>query len=204
MEVQLQDLVEKIKQDGIASAEQQAAGIIAEAEKRAKAIVADAEKEAETLLKKAETESERFTNASGAAVKQACRNALIAFREGVIDSLDALIKTETAAAYTSDVLKTLIPEAVKGWIKTNKADVSVILAPEDAKKLENALQAAFKKEIEKGIELKSDAQLSGGFRIGVKDGSAYYDFSAEAVADLFSAYISSRAASLLKDAVKEL
>ena len=116
MEVQLQDLVEKIKRDGIASAEQQAAGIIAEAEKRAKAIVADAEKEAETLLKKAETESERFTNASGAAVKQACRNALIAFREGVIDSLDALIKTETAAAYTSDVLKTLIPEAVKGWI----------------------------------------------------------------------------------------
>ena len=204
MEVQLQDLVEKIKQDGIASAEQQAAGIIAEAEKRAKAIVTDAEKEAEALLKKAETESERFTNASGAAVKQACRNALIAFREGVIDSLDALIKTETAAAYTSDVLKTLIPEAVKGWIKTNKADVSVILAPEDAKKLESALQAAFKKEIEKGIELKSDAQLSGGFRIGVKDGSAYYDFSAEAVADLFSAYISSRAASLLKDAVKEL
>ena len=179
MEVQLQDLVEKIKQDGIASAEQQAAGIIAEAEKKAKAIVADAEKEAETLLKKTEVESQRFTNASEAAVKQACRNALIAFREGVTASLDALIKAETAAAYNSDVLKTLIPEAVKGWIKTNEADISIILSPEDA-------------------------QLAGGFRIGVKDGSAYYDFSAEAVADLFSAYISSRAARLLKDAVKEL
>ena len=64
--------------------------------------------------------------------------------------------------------------------------------------------AAFKKEVEKGIEVKSDAQLAGGFRIGVKDGAAYYDFSAESVADLFSAYISSRAARLLKDAVKEL
>ena len=166
MEVQLQDLVEKIKQDGIASAEQQAAGII--------------------------------------AVKQACRNALIAFREGVTASLDALIKAETAAAYNSDVLKALIPEAVKGWIKTNEADISVVLSPEDAQKLERALLAAFKKEVEKGIEVKSDAQLAGGFRIGVKDGSAYYDFSAESVADLFSAYISSRAARLLKDAVKEL
>jgi len=97
MEVQLQDLVEKIKQDGIASAEQQAAGIIAEAEKKAKAIVADAEKEAETLLKKTEVESQRFTNASEAAVKQACRNALIAFREGVTASLAALIKAETVA-----------------------------------------------------------------------------------------------------------
>ena len=204
MEVQLQDLVEKIKRDGIASAEQQAADIIAEAERKAKAIVADAEKEAETLLKKTEVESQRFTNASEAAVKQACRNALIAFREGVTASLDALIKAETAAAYNSDVLKTLIPEAVKGWIKTNEADISVVLSPEDAQKLDSALLAAFKKEVEKGIEVKSDAQLAGGFRIGVKDGSAYYDFSAEAVADLFSAYISSRAARLLKDAVKEL
>jgi V-type ATP synthase subunit E len=98
----------------------------------------------------------------------------------------------------------LIPEVVKGWIKTNEADVSVILSPEDAQKLESSLLAAFKKEVEKGIEVKSDAQLAGGFRIGVKDGAAYYDFSAESVADLFSAYISSRAARLLKDAVKEL
>lgn len=204
MEVQLQDLVEKIKQDGIASAEQQAAGIIAEAEKRAKTIIEGAEKEAETVLKKAETEAERFTHASEAAVKQACRNALIAFREGVTNALDALIKTETGSAYNSDVLKTLIPEAVKGWMKAHEADVSVILSPADAKKLEDSLLAAFKNEVEKGIEVKSDAQLAGGFRIGIKDGSAYYDFSAEAVADLFSAYISSRAGRLLKDAVKEL
>ena len=73
--------------------------------------------------------------------------------------------------------------------------------PEFGLKVAEAIKS---KEVEKGIEVKSDAQLAGGFRIGVKDGSAYYDFSAEAVADLFSAYISSRAASLLKDAVKEL
>ena len=83
-------------------------------------------------------------------------------------------------------------------------DTTIALSPEDAQKLESALLAAFKKAVEKGIEVKSDAQLAGGFRIGVKDGSAYYDFSAESVADLFSAYISSRAARLLKDAVKEL
>ena len=204
MEVQLQDLVEKIKQDGVASAERQAADIIDEAEKRAKALIADAEKEAEAVLKKAELESERFTEASEAAVKQACRNTLIAFREGVTGALDALIKTETAAAYDSEVLKALIPEAVKSWIKAGESDISVILSPADAKKLEDSLLAAFKKNVENGIEVKSDAQLAGGFRIGIKDGSAYYDFSAEAVADLFSAYISSRAARLLKDAVKEL
>lgn len=205
MEVQIQNLVDKIKKDGIASAEEQAAAIIGEAEKRAKAIVETAQADAAALLKKAETESERFAQASEAAVKQACRNALIAFQEGLVKALDSFIKTETNKAYTADVLKSLIPETVKGWLKEHTDDdLAVILSPANAKELEGALSGAFKKEIEKGIEIKSDTQLSGGFRIGIKDGSAYYDFSAEAVADLFSNYVSSRAARLLKDAAKEL
>ncbi len=204
MEVQLQDLVEKIKNDGIASGEQQAAGIIAEAEARAKKLVEDARTEAASLLKQAEAESERFTKASEAAVKQACRNALIMFQEGVTRSLNALINAETASAYTADVLKDLIPETVKGWIKEGEDDISVVLSPDNAKKLESSLQAAFKKQIEKGIEVKSDAQLAEGFRIGMQDGAAYYDFSAEAVAQLFSTYVSSRAAQIMQDAAKEL
>lgn len=204
MEVQLQDLVDKIKQDGVASAEQQAAAIVSEAEKKAKDIVENAKKEAEDLLKKAEASSERFTQASEAAVKQASRNALIAFQEGVTNALSALVTAEVNTAYNADILKTLIPNAVSGWIKSGADDLSVILSSDDAKKLEAALLAAFKKEVEKGIEIKSDSRMAGGFRIGMKDGSAYYDFSAEAVAELFSTYLSSRAADLLKSAAKEL
>lgn len=205
MEVQLQDLVDKIKQDGVASAEQQAAAIVGEAEKKAQDIVESAKKEAEELLKKAEAASERFTQASEAAVKQASRNALIAFQEGVTGALSALVTAETHTAYNADILKTLIPTAVGEWIKSGAGDdLSVILSRDDAKKLETALLSAFKKEVEKGIEIKSDSRMTGGFRIGMKDGSAYYDFSAEAVAELFSTYLSSRAADLLKSAAKEL
>ena len=43
MDVQLQELIDKIKKDGVTAAEKEAAKIIAEAEKKAEAIKKDAE-----------------------------------------------------------------------------------------------------------------------------------------------------------------
>ena len=57
--------------------------------------------------------------------------------------------------------------------------------------------------ISKGLEIKPDKTLSNGFRIGLKDGSAFYDYSAESVAELFSAYLNPRVAAILKQAASE-
>ena len=59
-------------------------------------------------------------------------------------------------------------------------------------------------ELKKGLELKFDRNLTDGFRIANKDGSAYYDFSAESVAELLSAHLNPRLAETLKDSVKGL
>jgi V/A-type H+-transporting ATPase subunit E len=52
----------------------------------------------------------------------------------------------------------------------------------------------------KGITLKANDNFDGGFRIAVKDGSAYYDYSAEAVVDMLSNYLSPKVTELLKEA----
>jgi len=44
--------------------------------------------------------------------------------------------------------------------------------------------------------------IDGGFRIAEKDGSAFYDFSAEAVAAMLSAHLNPKVAEILKNAVK--
>ncbi len=205
MEVQLQELVDKIKKDGVAAADEKAAEIIRAAEEKAKNIIEKAEAEAQESVKKAEAEALRFQKAAESSIDQAGRNTLISFRQGLLNELNAIIKAETAKNYDSTVLKNLIPEAVKGWVNTgNTENLSVILADKDLKELESSLSAALKDHIAKGLELKADSKIAGGFRIGTKDGSAYYDFSAEAVADLFSSYLSPRTAEILKNAAKEL
>ncbi|MCQ2594770.1 MAG: V-type ATP synthase subunit E [Treponemataceae bacterium] len=201
MDVQLQELIDKIKKNGVAAAESSAAEIIADAEKRAAAIISEAERKAEEAEKKAKAEAERLEKASIDAIKQAGRNSILSFRDGINAELSAIVEAETAKAYDADMLKTLIPDVVKAW--TSNADassVAVLLSEKDLDALSKNFASALKAEIDKGLEIKSDAALDAGFRIGTKDGAAYYDFSAESVAALFSAYLNPKTAQIMKDA----
>lgn len=203
MDVQLQDLIEKIKKDGVEAADKSASEKIAQAKAEAEKIIANAKEEADKIIKAAKDETERMEKASEDAIRQAGRNLILSFRESVEKELSAIMTAETAKSYSPKLLENLIPEIVKAWTKnTDASDVSVLLNEKDLKELEQNLGAALKDEISKGLTLKADNSIENGFRIGVKDGAAYYDFSAEAVADLFSAYLNPKVASIMKEAVK--
>lgn len=203
MDFQLQELIDKIKKDGVSSAETVASQITADAEKKAASIVDEAQKKSDDMIKNAKAEIARLEKASTDALSQACRNMLITFRDSLVAELDSFIKSESAKAYSPELMKSLIPETVKAWSKNADAsELSVLLSEKDLKSLEDGLKAALKTEISKGLEIKPDSTLSAGFRIGVNNGAAFYDYSAESVADLFSAYLNPRVAAVMKDAAK--
>ena len=203
MDVQLQELIDKIKKDGIANAESEAQKIIAEAEKKAQSIIADAEEKSQEIIKNAKAETSKMEKASEEAIVQAGRNMLLSFKDSLLSELNGLVQTETEKATTKDVLAKLIPETVKAWSKNTQVDeLSVLLSEKDLSSLQAAFTNELKAEIEKGLEIKPDKTLSSGFRIGVKNGAAYYDFSAESVAELFAAYLNPKVAALIKTAAK--
>jgi V/A-type H+-transporting ATPase subunit E len=201
MDIQLQELIEKIKKDGIESAAEEAGRLRSQAEGEAKRIVDSARREAEAIIAKARTDAERSEKAGVAAVGQASRNLVLAFKAEIQALLDKVVARETADAFGADTLKTVLPDLLKGWAKGG----DVLILPEAQLK---ALDAFFKDrlagELARGLELKSDRNLAAGFRIAQKDGSAYYDFSAESAAEMLSAYLNPRLAGILKEAVKEL
>ena len=204
MDVQLQELIDKIKKDGVAAAETSASEKIAAAEKEAARIIANAKEEADKIIKQAKDETARMEKASEDAIAQASRNLVLTFRKSVENELSALVNAETAGAYDAKLLAKLIPETVKEWAKkSDAADLSVLLGEADLKELEAGLRAALKDEIAKGLTLKADNAVNGGFHIGVNGGKAYYDYSAEAVADLFAAYLNPRTAAIMNEAAKE-
>ena len=71
------------------------------------------------------------------------------------------------------------------------------------KDLEKSFTSELKAEISKGLEIKVDKTLSSGFRIGVKNGAAFYDYSAESLAQMFSAYLNPKVAGLIQIAAKD-
>ena len=203
MDVQLQELIDKIRKDVVASATASAQNIIAEAEQKAASIVKEAEEKADAIIKNAKAETARMEKASEEAITQAGRNLIISFRDGINKELAAIIGEKTEEAYDKDLLKKLIPETVKAWAANTEAkDLSVLLPAKDLKALQTTFSTALKSQISKGLEIKSDASLSSGFRIGTKSGNAFYDFSAEEVAGLFSAYLNPRTTALMKNAAQ--
>lgn len=204
MEVQLQELIEKIKKEGVGAAEEKAAQILKEAEERAKAILDEGQQKADAIVKKAREEQDRFEKASISSIRQAARNTIIEFRENLILQLDAIIKVETLNRYDSTVLATLIPEVVANMAKKESSNISVLLQEKQAKQLEKSLIAAFKEKLMAEVNVLPDYNIKAGFKVTEKGASSYCDFTNESVADAFSSYLSPRLRDILKEAAKEI
>ena len=201
MEVQLQELIEQIKKDGVATAEEEAKAIIEAAKSDAEKIIADAKTQADKILVSAKTETERMTKSSEDAIRQAGRNLLISFRESVTRELKTIVGENVTAVYSSEAFAGLIITIIENWAKTPDAeDIAVILNTQDLNRLEETLLSAIKDKMLKGITLRANDNFDSGFRIAVNNGSVYYDYSEEAVVDMLSNYLSPKVTELLKEA----
>ncbi|MCL1927916.1 MAG: V-type ATP synthase subunit E [Treponema sp.] len=202
MEIQLNELIEKIKKDGIESAQAGASKLRADAEAEAKKIIEGAKREAEAIIAGGKADAERSEKAGMAAVEQASRNLILAFKGEIQGILDKCIAEAVGSSYSADVIKSVLPDLIKNWAVKNTDSLSVVLSEGDLKKLDDAFKAKLVSVLKGGVELKVGKSLDSGFHIAEKDGSAFYDFSAEAVARMLSAYLNPRLAEVIKTAGK--
>ena len=95
----------------------------------------------------------------------------------------------------------IIIKAVESWTeKPDTEEIAVVLSNEDLEKLEDTIRDALRAKMLTGVTLKANDYLDGGFRIAVNGDGAYYDYSAEAVTDMLSGYLSPGITALLKEA----
>ncbi|MBQ2848017.1 MAG: V-type ATP synthase subunit E [Clostridia bacterium] len=201
MEVQLQELIEQIKKDGVEAAETEAESILKSAKSEAEKIISDAKTQADKMIADAKFENAKTVKSGEDAIRQAGRNLLISFRESVARELKAIVGNNVNDVYSSDAFAKLIINAVECWAgKTEADDISVILNSNDLAKLEEALLAELKAKMLGGVTLKANDNFDGGFRIAVNNGAVYYDYSAESVTDMLSNYLSPKVTALLKEA----
>lgn len=201
MEIQLQELIDQIKKEGVQTAENEADAIINSAKAEAEKIIQNAKAQAEEILQNAKSENERMVKSGEEAIRQAGRNLLISFRESITKELKAIVSENVCNVYSSDDFAKLIITAVESWsAKPDADDITVILNSEDLTKLEETVKAGLKDKMLNGVTLKASDNFDGGFRIAANDGGAYYDYSAESVVDMLSNYLSPKVTALLKEA----
>ena len=144
MDVQLKELIEKIKSEGVKTAEDQAAEIIRKAEQKAETIIADAETQAKSAREKASADAVRFEATGNEALKQASRDLIISTNKKLEEIFGRLLKTEVDDVLKGSFLESVILTVVKNW-KSDLADMSVVLPVEELKKLESGLKTKISK-----------------------------------------------------------
>lgn len=201
MEIQLQELIDKIRKDGVDVAENEAKTILNSAKVEAQRIIAEAQSEADKILSNAKNENMRMVKSSEDSIRQACRNLLISFRESVARELKAIINESVDSVYSSQMLEKVIVDVVERWsINPEVQDLAVILNNDDIERLEKTMIRSLKERVKKGVTLRPNDNFDGGFRIVVNNDSVYYDYCEDTVVEMLSNYLSPKIIKLMKEA----
>ena len=197
MEMELKDIINKIKEEGVTEAEKKADEIISEAEGKAKNTVEAAEKEKAEIIKRANKEAEKLQKNGEEAIRQSARDVLLGLRENIIALFDKVMKKDIAEQLSPEVMKEMIARLADSIGKKEGTGVEVLLSEKDEKILEELIIGTLKREAKKGITLKVNAAVEHGFRIGEKGGNTYYDFTDDAIAEAFKSYLNQQMIQIL-------
>jgi V/A-type H+-transporting ATPase subunit E len=202
MEVQVKELIEKIKSDGIEEAGKKAKEIEEEAHKKAQHILSEADKEASALKEQAKAEAEKFEVTGKQAVIQAGRDIILSLRSEITALFDSMVLEKLKEALSPGLLKSIISKMLESWAAKDTPDITILLSPSDLKSLEHFFFKEFSQELLKGVEIKAGRGLEKGFRIAEKDGSAFYDISDRGIAEALCQYLNPKIAECMDEAFK--
>ncbi len=200
MSIQVKELIEKIKNEGVVAAEDEAKRVIEDAEEKAAQIIKSARAEADSYKSQAEGEIKKQEAASRDALNQAARDILIGLEKQVIAKFAAVIDTQVSTALTPELTKKIIMELAKSWAEKGEESIKLVLSSKDAKELEAGLKTELSKTFKAGVEIIPSAKFSKGFRIGGQDG-VLYNFTQEGIAEVLAESLSPALAATLKEAI---
>lgn len=203
MELQVQELLERIKAEGVETARKEAQSIVDQAKANAESIIASAEAKAAELDAATKLKIEAQENASRLALVQASRDSILALREKVELFMREALKRSTDEHFSSSFLEKILPEILVQMAKGTEKDLSVLLPEKSLNALDSALAARLSAELGKKILFKPFNAVDAGFYISVEGTSLKYDFSAEAVADILASRVNARLGECVKAALEE-
>ncbi len=201
MAQQVQELIEKIKSEGIQAAEEKAKEIERQAKARAEEIVRQATREAEHLVAQARQEARKIGEATTMALKQAARDTLLSLRQEIEKRLHKILALRVAEVLSGDQLGRLLTDVIKGAVSDQNKEVRICLNEQDAKALTDTVLQSFQEELKNGLTIKASGEMGSGFTMSFDQGRSAFDFSDASLAEYLGQYVNDRVAALIKESM---
>ncbi|MCB0587665.1 MAG: hypothetical protein KDD06_20405 [Phaeodactylibacter sp.] len=200
MEQKLQELLDKIYNEGVAKGQDVAATMVRDAERKAERIVEEAKKEAEEIRNRANEEAEELRRNVSSELRLSAEQALHALRQQVSHLIITKAVNEPLRDAFSgrEFLKKIIETLIRNWDPGNEARGLALLLPEKEREELGQYFSAKAREILNGsLEIRFDDKLESGFRIGPEDGSYLISFTEKDFQAFFSDYLRPKTKALL-------
>ena len=193
MDNKLQELTERLYNEGLSKGRQEADALVAKAKAQAQEIVDKAREEAGAIRAAAEKQAGETRTMVEGDLKMAATQTISALRQQVENMVITKAVAQSVGAALSDegFVKDLIAMVVRAFNAANPDGIGldVILPAAAQKGLEQAFANEAIKNLDKGIEVKNVKGLANGFRIGPRDGGYQLSFTGDDFTALIGEYL---------------
>lgn len=201
----VQELVDRLREQGVEEGREKAAALVREAEARAAVVVSKARDEAERLVREARDEAARLRSSGEEALRLAARDAVLALKaEMAARFSDQVRRMVGSKLRDEEFLQRLIVEIAGRAVEDARSKPMEVLLPRDVVGLDDLrrnpesaregtlshfVMATAGDVIREGVVLLEGPDDAPGLRVRLKDDGVEIDLTDRAVSDLLLAHL---------------
>jgi V/A-type H+-transporting ATPase subunit E len=212
-------LIERLRNEGVASGQAQAEQIIQNAKSQAETIIRQAQAESAQIVQQARAEASNLEQAGRQALEVAGRDMILSFKNRLLERFTQEVKhlvgeetqrlellqrviLEVAGKAREQIadaeqVEILLPEKVAGWEELSR----------DPEELQHGTLTQFtrllsREMLRRGVTFAPANDIQGGIKLQLKDEGIVFDLSDRAIADVLLQHLQPRFRSLLEGIVK--
>lgn len=201
MNNRLQELTDKIFQEGITKGQKEADLIKSNAKAEAIQILADAKQEADQLLIVANKKATEIKENTDSEIKLAARQAIEALKLEVVNLINGSITSADIKAGMSDIhfIQKAIEMMVKNWAANSgtEPDMKILIPEKDEKAITEYFNSVAKGLLNKGFSIETVNGLKSGFQITPVKGGYKISFTDHDFIAFFQEYLRPKVVELL-------
>ena len=200
MQNKLQELTDKLYNEGLSKGKQEAEQMKANAKNEAAQIIAQAKEQAQEILAKAQSEAAELKSKTENDVKMASLQAFTAVKQQIENVIVAkTLAPAKAAASETEFLKEIIKSIVSAFNPNNSDSVAldIILPAEKQAELEQFAKEQLSKICSAGVDVQFSKGIQGGFRISPKGEGYMLSFTDKDFENIIAEYLRPKTKELL-------
>ena len=191
MQNKLQELKDKIYNEGLSKGKQEGEELLAKAKAQVDDMLARAQAEAAKIIETAQKQAEEIKTKTASDIKMASSQSIAATKKDIETLIVGKMTGEAVkkALSSSDFIKDLIKAVAEKFTTDGPVDLNLVL-PESLKKdLEPFATKELAKILGAGVEASFSKKIAGGFQIGPKNGGYFVSFTEDTFNQLISEYL---------------